>query len=116
MPPTDITELDDLARVMRALSDPVRLRILGLVAAEGELTCSPLAEALGIPQSTLSRHLATLRDAGLTYSRRDGLHRWVGLRADDVDAQYPGLLTAILTKSAPLSSKAFGEARSGSAN
>ncbi|NHN55380.1 helix-turn-helix transcriptional regulator [Calidifontibacter sp. DB0510] len=87
---------DELAAIMRALADPVRIRILRLVADAGELTCSPLAEALDLPQSTLSRHLRVLRESGLAYSRPDGAHRWVGVNADAVNARHPGLLASLL--------------------
>jgi ArsR family transcriptional regulator len=59
---------------LKALADPTRLRILGLVAG-GEVCVCHLHEALGIPQPTASRHLAYLRRTGLVDGRRDGL--WV---------------------------------------
>lgn len=59
---------------LKALADPTRLRILGLVAG-GEVCVCHLHEALGIPQPTASRHLAYLRRAGLVDGRRQGL--WV---------------------------------------
>jgi ArsR family transcriptional regulator len=62
---------------LKALADPTRLRILGLVAG-GEVCVCHLHEALGIPQPTASRHLAYLRRAGLVDGRRDGL--WVYYR------------------------------------
>ena len=64
----------EINAALKALADPTRLRILGLIAG-GEVCVCHLHEALGIPQPTASRHLAYLRRAGLVDGRRDGL--WV---------------------------------------
>lgn len=58
-------------RFLKALSDPTRLRLLMLVAAE-ELNVAELGEILSLPQPTVSRHVAALREAGLLRDRRDG--------------------------------------------
>lgn len=63
--------------VFKALTDPTRRRILGALSLE-ELSVSELVEILDQPQSTISRHLKVLRDAGLLLDRRSGptvLHR-----------------------------------------
>src|SRR4051812_49724166 len=64
----------DLERVLRALADTTRLRILALLRA-GEVCVCHIHESLKLPQSKVSRHLAYLRQAGLVRARRDGL--WV---------------------------------------
>ena len=66
-----------LEQLLRALADDTRLRILALVAA-GEVCVCNIHRALGIPQPTVSRHLAHLRRAGLVATRKDGL--WVHYR------------------------------------
>lgn len=58
----------------QALSDEKRLRILALLGSGEHCVCE-LTEALDLPQSLLSFHLKTLRDAGLVTDRREG--RWV---------------------------------------
>ena len=68
------TRLATLQEVFKALADPTRLRILGLLAG-GEICVCNIHECLGIPQPTASRHLAYLRKKGLVLTRRDGL--WV---------------------------------------
>ena len=68
------TRFKRMNTALKALADPTRLRILGLVAG-GEVCVCHLHEALGIPQPTASRHLAYLRRAGLVDGRRQGL--WV---------------------------------------
>ena len=56
----------------KALSDETRLRILALLTA-GELCVCDLMAVLELPQSTVSRHLAYLRNAGLVEDRRQGV-------------------------------------------
>ncbi|MBK8975963.1 MAG: metalloregulator ArsR/SmtB family transcription factor [Planctomycetes bacterium] len=63
--------VDSVQRVMRTLGDPTRLRILALLERE-ELAVQDLVRLLGSAQSTVSRHLALLKDADLLRERRDG--------------------------------------------
>lgn len=67
----------DMAPVLAALADPVRLRIVSmLAAAPGGSACGcDLEEPLGLSQPTVSHHLKILREAGLVEGRREG--RWV---------------------------------------
>jgi ArsR family transcriptional regulator len=74
------SQLPEMARLFRALADPTRLRIMGLLVT-GEVCVCHIHESLGIPQPTASRHLAYLRKAGLVDTRRDGL--WVYYRLTD---------------------------------
>lgn len=62
-----------LARTLKALADPARLRLLSMVAAheDGEACVCDLTEPLGLSQPTVSHHLKVLADAGfLTRSKR----------------------------------------------
>ena len=72
--PLDETEAVDLARVFKALSDPVRLRLLSLIAsyAGGEACVCDLTAAFDVAQSTISHHLRVLREAGLVDCERRG--------------------------------------------
>ncbi len=63
--------------LFKAFADPVRLRLLNLLA-DGEVCVCHLHEALELPQSTVSRHLAYLRRRGLVLGRKEGL--WVHYR------------------------------------
>ncbi|HEV3163284.1 MAG TPA: metalloregulator ArsR/SmtB family transcription factor [Isosphaeraceae bacterium] len=74
-PPTD---LEESTRVLKAFADPVRLRLLNLLSQKRETCVCHLHEALGLPQPTVSRHLAYLRKTGLVVGRKDGL--WVHYR------------------------------------
>jgi ArsR family transcriptional regulator len=69
--------LDVSVELFKAFADPVRLRLLNLLA-DGEICVCHLHEALELPQSTVSRHLAYLRKRGLVVGRREGL--WVHYR------------------------------------
>lgn len=62
-----ITQLDQL---FRGFADPTRLRVLNVLAA-GELCVCDIVEILGIPQPTVSRHLAYLRRCGLVEATRE---------------------------------------------
>ncbi|HEV7223764.1 MAG TPA: metalloregulator ArsR/SmtB family transcription factor [Pirellulales bacterium] len=66
------------AGLLKALADPVRLRILNLLSDDREVCVCHLHAALELPQPTVSRHLAYLRKRGLVAGRKDGL--WVHYR------------------------------------
>jgi ArsR family transcriptional regulator len=70
---TTSTAAEELQKVFKILSDPTRLRILGLLERE-ELVVQELMDVLGMAQSRVSRHLAILREAGLLEDRRDGTY------------------------------------------
>jgi ArsR family transcriptional regulator len=66
-----------LARVFKALGDPVRLRLVSLIGAHegGEVCVCELTEAFDLSQPTISHHLKVLREAGIIDSQRRGT--WV---------------------------------------
>ncbi len=70
----------DEHQVLKGLADPTRLRIVMLLTA-GEMCVCDLTEVLELPQSTVSRHMATLKSAGVVADRRDG--KWVHYRLED---------------------------------
>ena len=63
------------AVLFAALSDPIRLRSLALLAEHGELCVCQLTHALKASQPQVSKHMATLRASGLVKDRRDA--QWV---------------------------------------
>jgi ArsR family transcriptional regulator len=71
MAPDRHDPLNRLEDLFKALGDRTRLRILALLAA-GEVCVCNIHESLGLPQPTVSRHLAYLRRNGLVDTRRDG--------------------------------------------
>jgi ArsR family transcriptional regulator len=66
----------DLAVVMAALSDPVRLRLLSIVASEGEVCSCNLEAPLGKSQPTISHHTRILSEAGLIVGEKRGKWTW----------------------------------------
>jgi ArsR family transcriptional regulator, arsenate/arsenite/antimonite-responsive transcriptional repressor len=75
--PLDDDDADELARAFKALADPVRLRLLSLIAsAPNGTACScDLEGPVDKTQSTVSHHLSVLADAGLITKEKVG--RWV---------------------------------------
>jgi ArsR family transcriptional regulator len=71
------TEATTLSRQFAALSDPVRLRLLSLLAnADGPVCACDLVEPAGKSQPTVSHHLKVLREAGLVESDKRGVNVW----------------------------------------
>jgi len=93
-PPHPAIDELDLSKVYDALSDPTRRRILGMLDAQGELNCSSFL-VLG-SKTSMSYHLARLRESGLTRTRVEGTQRIMALRRADVEKRFPGLLPAVL--------------------
>lgn len=62
-----------LAQTIKALSDPIRLRIILLLQSHGELCVCDLMAVLKLPQSTVSRHLAYLKRSCWVDTRRQGV-------------------------------------------
>jgi ArsR family transcriptional regulator len=82
-------EAEDLAQVFAALADPVRLRIVSLVAEAGEVCSCNLLEPLDRSQPTVSHHTKVLADAGLIRGEKRGRWVWWSLvpeRFDEVSA------------------------------
>ncbi len=63
--------MKEYIRLMKALSDPNRVRVLK-VLQERELCVCEIQALLGLAQSTTSKHMKLLEDAGLVVSRKDG--------------------------------------------
>jgi ArsR family transcriptional regulator len=79
--PLDPTEAAELARGFTALSDPVRLRVLSMLADAdgGEVCVCDFVDPLGKSQPTISHHLKILAGAGLVRGERRGKWVWYSL-------------------------------------
>jgi ArsR family transcriptional regulator, arsenate/arsenite/antimonite-responsive transcriptional repressor len=73
------------ADVFRALGDPIRLELLAQIAAFGPICVCHLEEALPYKQPRISKHLGTLRRAGLVRSRREGTWVYYELNEEMLD-------------------------------
>ena len=71
---------------MKALSDPNRVRVLKLLQ-EGELCVCEIQKVLGLAQSTVSKHMKLLEDAGMVEKKRDGTWMLYSL-ADGSENEY----------------------------
>jgi ArsR family transcriptional regulator len=71
------TTIDRLEDAFKALADRTRLRIVALLGNNEVCVCH-IHDSLGLPQPTVSRHLAYLRRTGLVSARRDGV--WMHYR------------------------------------
>ena len=72
------SDAERLARGFAALGDPVRLRLLSLLAnsPDGAVCVCDLVQPAGRSQPTVSHHLKILRDAGLVTSEKRGVNSW----------------------------------------
>jgi ArsR family transcriptional regulator len=91
--------MDDvrLVRVLKALADAKRFRMVQEIAAAGELSCGQLGEKFDLSQPTISHHLKLLTDAGILIVRNEAQHRFISVDRsvlDQVVAMLPGRLTA----------------------
>ena len=71
----------DFVRTLKALADPLRLRVLAAVSEE-ELTVGEVQEVVASMQSSVSRNLALLREAGFVQDRKEGTSVYFSVRAD----------------------------------
>ena len=80
--PLSADEANELARRLKALADPHRLRLLSLLMAapDGEACTCDLTETLGLSQPTVSHHLKKLHEVGLVAAERRGV--WTYYRVD----------------------------------
>lgn len=88
------------AQFFKALADEARLQILWLLFNHRELCVCDIVAALEITQSKASRHLGTLRHAGLVTDRKDGLWSHYALRPvdDELARRHLRVLRAMLAK------------------
>lgn len=77
-----------LAEAFKALGDPVRLRLLSLLATStaGEVCACDLVGPAGKSQPTVSHHLKVLRDAGLVHAEKRGVNIWYSVVPAQLEA------------------------------
>lgn len=91
--PLDDDQAAGLSRVFKALGDPVRLRIVSIIASHqgGEACVCDLTASFDVSQPTISHHLKVLKEVGLLTSERRG--SWVYYRVvPEVLSELSGLL------------------------
>ncbi len=90
--PLSLTEAEQLAPLLKALADPVRLRLVSLVAAHegGEACVCDLTDAFELSQPTISHHLKVLHESGLLDRSKRGV--WVYYKVRDDTLKHLGAL------------------------
>lgn len=89
-----------LTDILRALSDPGRVKMLQVLADDGYHACTVDEFGLDITKSTLSHHFKTLREAGLTTVLIEGRHHRIALRRKELDERFPGLIDSLTSAAA----------------
>ena len=86
--PLDKAQAADLARVLKAIADPARLRLLSLIlaGANSEACVCDLQAAVNLSQPTVSHHLKVLHDAGLLDREKRGIWAYYRARTDSLAA------------------------------
>jgi DNA-binding transcriptional ArsR family regulator len=94
----------DLVAILAALSDPTRLTILiRLAEADAAIRCGDFTDLA--TKSNLSYHFAKMREAGLVSLRNEGTSRFLALRRDDIERQFPGLLDQLIASAKRMEDK-----------
>lgn len=90
-------DTDDITihRVLFALSEPLRLNMVRILADRGEVDSIDLGPDL--PRSTLTHHTSLLRESGVVFVRAEGRKCMIRLRTDDLDSRFPGLIDTVLS-------------------
>lgn len=88
-------EAIQLAAVLHALSDPMRLKIVTGLAGGASRTCKSFD--LPVTKSTCTHHFRVLREAGVIRQRLEGTTRLSSLRQEDLEQRFPGLISSVLT-------------------
>jgi len=84
----------ELDNVLSALGNPMRLKVVRILAAEGERPCGGMLD--GVSKSTLTHHWRVMRESGVIWQRPKGRELLLSLRREDLDARFPGLLDAVI--------------------
>ncbi|MEU9243644.1 helix-turn-helix domain-containing protein [Streptomyces shenzhenensis] len=90
----------DLTVILSALAEPGRRALMTeLYRGSEPIDCAVIAEKadLGLSSPTISHHYRVLREAGLIRTVTEGRKRIVTVRRGDMEARFPGLLSAVLT-------------------
>ncbi|EEE46851.2 ArsR/SmtB family transcription factor [Roseibium alexandrii] len=92
----------DLGKVLTALADPYRRRVIRELARAGmgtERTCASFQ--LPVSKATVTHHFRVLREAGLIRQVDRGNSRTTALRREEIDTRFPGLLPLIAEETSP---------------
>lgn len=77
--------IENISQMFKALSDPIRLKIVYLLLQNKSLCVCEIVSIFGLSQSTVSRHLAYLKNSGLVNCWRDGVWMHYSLKQDSLN-------------------------------
>jgi ArsR family transcriptional regulator len=95
--PMNAEQAETVAGLLKALADPVRLRLMSLIAAADEACVCDLTGPFAVSQPTISHHLRVLREAGLVEAERRATWVYYRARREALDA-IGGLFTRVLAR------------------
>jgi ArsR family transcriptional regulator len=104
--PLETRTASRLAPMFKALSDPIRLRLLSLIASTSEICVCDLTDAFDVTGATISHHLRVLREAGMVDSERRGTWVYYRVHKQALDLLGGILLTGAQAETAPAPSPA----------
>jgi ArsR family transcriptional regulator len=84
--PMSAEQAELVAGLLKALADPIRVRLMSLITATDEACVCDLTAPFDVSQPTISHHLRVLREAGLVDSERRGTWVWYRARREALDA------------------------------
>lgn len=84
----------NLALVLEAMADPIRLHLIGQLSNDVSIACGEFDSS--VSKSTLTYHFKKLREAGIIVTMREGTRAINTLRKKELDAAFPGLIDCIL--------------------
>ncbi len=94
-----MNEDEQRVKILKALADEVRLEIIRtLYLKDEEMGCGQISDGMGVTNSTISYHLKTLREAGLTYTRKEAQSRLITLRKETFAKYLPGFLETLIDR------------------
>ena len=91
------SEYETNAKILKALSDPNRLKIIGLLSCGEKCACAIL-ESFEFTQPTLSHHMKVLMDCGLIEVRKDGIWNYYKLKGNNTNKLVLFLMNLITEK------------------
>lgn len=85
--PLGLDEAQDFARILKALADPTRLRLVSLIAAheDNEACACDLIDPVGLGQPTVSHHLKILVDAGVLHREKRGIWSYYSMAEETLE-------------------------------
>ncbi|WP_125591292.1 ArsR/SmtB family transcription factor [Companilactobacillus jidongensis] len=85
-----------LSEIFKALSEPNRLKMIRILnESDREITCGEMSDKLGLSLSTVSYHAKTLREMGLTNTRKDAQTKFLSVNRSTFKKYLPGFLDSL---------------------